>query len=574
MSTMMRWLPFDEMSAIRLSAELRRVHDRDQFDRADSFGSGNCRVVFGHLSLRHIGLEGKWPGDPDLGEPGLASVPEWVDMDVCSRTCGGQAAKGGAMRSSAPGLLRLAMLGLALIWLSVPGLRGAHPALAQETSDPASSAPISREQAIQTDTEIRKRLQAIYDEIDSLAQVTVWVREGVVVLSGRVANESSAARAVRLAQRIEGAVEVEDEIDRTLSVEENLNPLLERTGDAIDTVSRAWPLYAVAVLALLTIVLLGHLIASAGRFWRWVAPNPFIARLIAQSIRILSILGGVLLALSILDAMALFGAAAGGAGLVGLAVGFAVKDTIENYIASVMLSLRQPFRADDHVVINDLEGVVVRLTSRATILMTLDGNHLRIPNAEVFKGVILNYTLNPQRRLSFRLGVDVDDDPIAAYMAGLEVLQTLDFILNDPQASAYIVEVGDSNIVLEFSAWVDQRATDFLKARSAAINVVKTVLEERGFSMPEPIYRVRLDGLGGLDALTGKPGAGKAATGKPGKFSRTPETGEAATAEKPSSDVAHSDMDVSPDEDVRRQVAQDRAKGDQEDLLSDARPIE
>ncbi|WP_394690586.1 mechanosensitive ion channel domain-containing protein [Hoeflea sp.] len=479
-----------------------------------------------------------------------------------------------AEKPSTPWFLRHAVQVLTLIWIFFSGLNGVHHVLAQETADPASSAPISREQTIETDTEIRKRLNAIYDEIDALADVTVWVREGVVVLSGRVANESSAARAVSLAQRVEGVVEVEDEIDRTLSVEENLDPLLERTSELVDTVSRAWPLYAVAAGTFLTVGFLGHLVASAGRFWLWVAPNPFIAGLIAQSIRIVAILGGVLLALSILDAMALFSAAAGGVGLVGLAVGFAVKDTIENYIASVMLSLRQPFRADDHVVINDLEGIVVRLTSRATVLMTLDGNHLRIPNAEVFKGVILNYTRNPQRRMNFKLGVDVDDDPIAAYSAGLDALRKLKFILDDPQVSAYIVEVGDSNIVLEFSAWVDQRTTDFLKARSTAINVVKTVLKDQGFSMPEPIYRVRLDGLGSLDPLLAKREAGNLGQKKAGNGSRTSPTGKAATVKKPTATVALAEVDVSPDEDVRRQIAEDRAKGDQEDLLSDQRPIE
>src|SRR3546814_11391197 len=72
-----------------------------------------------------------------------------------------------------------------------------------------------------------------------------------------------------------------------------------------------------------------------------------------------------------------------------------------------MLSRRQPFRANDHVVIEGHEGRVVRLTSRATILMTLEGNHLRIPNSTVFKAVILNYTRNPERRFDFELGIEI-----------------------------------------------------------------------------------------------------------------------------------------------------------------------
>ena len=118
--------------------------------------------------------------------------------------------------------------------------------------------------------------------------------------------------------------------------------------------------------------------------------------------------------------------ALGAAGVAGLAVGFAVKDTIENYVASVMLSVRQPFRPNDHVVIDGKEGRVIRLTSRATVLMTLDGNHLRIPNGAVFKAVILNYTRNAERRFDFKLGVDADDDAQAAATLGVD--QRLDIV--------------------------------------------------------------------------------------------------------------------------------------------------
>lgn len=126
--------------------------------------------------------------------------------------------------------------------------------------------------------------------------------------------------------------------------------------------------------------------------WERLTPNPFVAELLAQTVKVIFIVFGLILALSLIGAETILGTLLGGAGVIGIAVGFAVKDTIENYIASLMLSIRQPFRARDHIVINQQEGIVVRLTSRATILMTLDGNQLRIPNAEVFKGTILNYT--------------------------------------------------------------------------------------------------------------------------------------------------------------------------------------
>src|SRR3546814_14933697 len=131
-----------------------------------------------------------------------------------------------------------------------------------------------------------------------------------------------------------------------------------------------------------------------------------------------------------------------------------------------MLSLRQPFRANDHVVIEGHEGRVVRLTSRATILMTLEGNHLRIPNSTVFKAVILNYTRNPERRFDFELGIDANDDPVDGMAVGLRAIRAPDFVLDRPAASPIIEDLVDSNILLRFFAWVDRYQTTFMKGRS------------------------------------------------------------------------------------------------------------
>lgn len=423
--------------------------------------------------------------------------------------------------------------------------------------------PIARDQTDAMDAATQVRIAEIFEEIKPLSRVEVTVNNGVVTLRGEAANDSAAERALDLSGRVEGVIAVEDQIERSLSVEDNLSPILSQLADTVDTITKAWPLYVIALCAFLAISFAAHLVASVGPFWRFVAPNPFVARILAQAIRAAGITAGILVALSLLDAMALFGAVAGGAGLLGLAVGFAVRDTIENYIASIMLSLRQPFRPEDHVVINDLEGVIIRLTSRATILMTLDGNHLRVPNADVFKGTILNYTRNPKRRFSFELGIDANDNPLEASEFGLTVLRELGFVLSDPEPSAIIVKVGDSNIVIDFKAWVDQRETDFAKARGVGISAVKTVLEDQGFTLPEPIYRIRIDEAGTLSSAL--------RTSKPSIPVREAPVETARPTRKQSSPEI---TDVAPDKDVRDQVAADRSDPDQEDLLSEDRPIE
>ena len=112
------------------------------------------------------------------------------------------------------------------------------------------------------------------------------------------------------------------------------------------------------------------------------------------------------------------------------------------------------------VVIDDHEGKVIRLTSRSTILMTLDGNHLRIPNTIVFKAVILNYTRNPERRFEFDLGVDAADDPVAAMQLGLDRLKSMPFVQQQTHwinESKHVGLTRHKGIFLMFHVFVENR---------------------------------------------------------------------------------------------------------------------
>lgn len=343
------------------------------------------------------------------------------------------------------------------------------------------------------DSDIRQRISGIFSEIDGLQAVTVSVNQGVVSLTGETPNEKKAQQAINLTNRLTDVVTVEDKIERTLDVQDNVSTVYQGLKNQLRTLIKAIPLLIVGIIVFAIVAWFGNWLSKRQGMWKRLTPNPFVAELLSQTVKVIFIVFGLILALSLVGAETVLGTLLGGAGVIGIAVGFAVKDSIENYIASLLLSIRQPFRARDQIVINDKEGIVVRLTSRATILMTLDGNQLRIPNAEVFKATILNYTKNPERRFTFELGVDANDDPLAAIKVGLDAICQLSFVLDEPKTIAVITNVGDSNIILEFQVWVNQLDTDFAKARSIAIRETKHALENEGFSLPEPIYRLRFN---------------------------------------------------------------------------------
>jgi hypothetical protein len=138
-------------------------------------------------------------------------------------------------------------------------------------------------------------------------------------------------------------------------------------------------------------------------------------------------------------------------------------------------------------------------------------------------------------------------------------MRALPFVLGDPAPRAWIEEVGDSSIVLTFAPWIDQTHTDFLKAKSAAIRAVKMALEEGGFTLPEPIYRLRVDQV------------------PPGLLGRAEVTEGAAPQRKrpaPAAAPVPAEDDVSADRTLAEKVEEDRRVGGPGDLLKSDGPTE
>lgn len=410
------------------------------------------------------------------------------------------------------------------------------------------------------DQALTEGLQRRFDQIEGLAKIEVEAEAGVVTLRGSVLEESDRHDAVAMARRVEGVAHVVDRIDVVVDPLQRLEPAMNKGLERLRTLVSYTPLLAVSLVIALLFYWLGRWIGSLDALYARFSPNRFAQDLLRRTVRVAVLLIGVLLGLELLDATALVGAVLGTAGVVGLAVGFAFRDLVENYIASILLSLRQPFAPTDFVSIDGQEGKVIRLTSRATILMTMDGNHLRIPNSQVFKGVILNYSRNPQRRFDFGVGVGVGEDLAEARRLGIEAMQHMPGILDDPEPMALIEALGDSSVLIRFYAWVDQQSASFLKVKSEAIRHVKTVLEDAGMDLPEPIYRLHM-----VESLPKEPKEPK----------DMPKQSTAAGVSKEPAVTATSADDIALDTHIERQIGQERAEaGAEEDLLNASAPTE
>ncbi len=359
----------------------------------------------------------------------------------------------------------------------------------QEDTLPAPPEDIAPSRA-ELDEEIRSELQATFDRVTALRGIEVEVEAGIVRLQGTVPLATTRARADSLARRLDGVVVVEDllEVDRSL----------QRRWNATWDQLRNWLLdalgYLPLLLAALAIVLVTMLAQRGAGAWlegRFTGgENPYVRSLVRRGLRLLIVAAGLLVALNLVGATWIFGALVGTAGLAGLAIGFAFKDIIENYLAGILLSLRHPFSPNDFVAVAGHEGKIVRLTARETILMTMDGNHVRIPNAMVFGSVLVNFTRNPLRRFGFNIGVGTQEDLAEVQDLGMKTLQEMRNVLDDPPPLVLVKEMGDSSVLVAFFGWFDQRTTNPDVVRSEAIRLVKGALDGARIAMPAPEHRI------------------------------------------------------------------------------------
>lgn len=369
----------------------------------------------------------------------------------------------------------------------------ATPALAQEpTPTPSGEVePIEPPDEVQVqptarDEEIQERLIRIIEATGWFVNPQVEVREGVVFLMGRTEVEEYKTWVGNLARNTQDVVAVVNQIELIQPSIWNIGPALEELRAIGRGVVRLIP---TIIFSLMILVIAWF----AARFSINVAqrslgdrlPNRLLIRVVARGIGLLVFLIGLFVVFQVAGLTSIALTVLGGTGLLGLVLGIAFRDITENFLASIFLSTQSPFQTGDLVEIAGITGFVQALTTRATLLMTQDGNHVQIPNATVYKSNIYNYTSNPNRRLDFVVGISFEDSTSVAQEIALQVLAEHPVVLKDPEPWVLVDNLGSSTVDLKVYFWLDGTQHSPLKVKSSVIRLVKRAFQKAGIEMPD-----------------------------------------------------------------------------------------
>jgi small-conductance mechanosensitive channel len=380
------------------------------------------------------------------------------------------------------------LLGILLCLAALPAT-----ALAQEgpeTTPAPEETPIEAPEEVDVqptarDDEIRDRLQSILEATGWFIDPEVRVQDGVVFLTGQTETDEFKKWAGDLARSTQSVAAVVNQIEVLEPPVWDFQPVLTELDEQGRGLVHALPIIAFGLLFLILSVGAARLAVGITRkALRRRVDNPLLLNVIAWCMGLGVLLVGLYIVFQVAGLTNVAVTVLGTTGLLGLILGIAFRDITENFLASIFLSVQPPFHAGDLVEIADLSGFVQMLTTRTTVLMTQDGNHVQIPNATVYKSVIHNYTSNPNRRIDFAVGIGYDDNVAAAQEVALRVLEEHPAVLKDPEPWVLVDNLGASTVNLRIFFWLDATQHNFLKVRSSVIRLVKRAFEVADISMP------------------------------------------------------------------------------------------
>lgn len=234
-----------------------------------------------------------------------------------------------------------------------------------------------------------------------------------------------------------------------------------------------------------------------------VSDNRTVNGLFGAIIRIVVLIAGFFVALSLLELDKTVSTFLAGAGIIGLALGFAFQNIATNFMSGIIISIRKPIRIGDFIESIDKKGTVQAINLRTTLLKTVHGNHVYLPNKEILENPITNYTNVKEQRVDISVGVSYADDLQKAEDLAIKAVETLDCLKPDREIDLYYMSFGDSSINFTVRFWVDFSVqTDYLQAQSKAIKAIKKSYDENGITIPFPIRTLDFDIKGGENLKT------------------------------------------------------------------------
>ena len=272
--------------------------------------------------------------------------------------------------------------------------------------------------------------------------------------------------------------------DKTGEIDLNPSLALEKIDSWVDGFVATLPNLVVSIVLFLLFIFVASLVKKAILKTATSRGRANLGEVMGGFIKAAIILFGGLIAATIVVPSLKPGDLVAGLGVSSVAIGFAFKDILQNWLAGLLILIRQPFEIGDQIDVNGYEGTVAHIETRATIINTYDGQRAVIPNSDIYTNAVLVKTGNEKRRSQYDIGIGYADDIDEACEIIERELSKIDGVESDPAPEVFAWDLAASWVTLRARWWTNSKRGNVVKQRSEVIRAVKTALDAAAIDMP------------------------------------------------------------------------------------------
>lgn len=329
-------------------------------------------------------------------------------------------------------------------------------------------------------TELLKKFPGVDSE-----SVEVTVKDGVVSLAGHVDDDDTLNNVTTFAEKFEGVRLVLNKMKTDAEVLTGRQMASKVMGEYGRVIQKNWLLAIFALAFAIGFGMMARTFARSSE--KLLSPfihNPLLRSVVGSIISSVIVSAGILLGLSILNLTHAVISVLGLAGVAGLALGFAFRDIAENFIASMLLGVRRPFQIGDFITVAGKSGSVLSLNTRATQLITPEGNYVQIPNSVIYKEVLINSSATPSTLGTLDLMIPYEASTAEALEAINDALQSTEGLIREPTPRALVFALESAGIQLRVTYWMPSKGIDGDKLQSDLRLKIKVALQKIGITSP------------------------------------------------------------------------------------------
>ncbi|CAL67522.1 mechanosensitive ion channel family protein [Christiangramia forsetii] len=293
--------------------------------------------------------------------------------------------------------------------------------------------------------------------------------------------------------------------DQTGEIDVNTQSMVEKIDTWLDGFIRNVPNIVIGIALFIAMIYVGRWAGRLVKKQMSKRGRDNFGEILGGFLKYTIVIVGLMLALTVISPNLKPADLIAGLGVSSVAIGFAFKDILQNWLAGILILLRQPFKIGDQIVVNGYEGTVDRIETRATIITTYDGQDVVIPNGDIYTNAVQVKTAHHLIRSQYDLGLGYDQDRNKAMKILRDTIEGIEGVNKDKPIDILPWDQSDSWLTIRMRWWTNSERADVVKIFSKVILETQNAMDKAEIDLPFPTHVEISEKLEELDTEAEKP---------------------------------------------------------------------